>query len=113
MPRELLREGLINLVRDRWIYLRIINHPLLSNLYRDVPGKPRTPAYIPSANFAHALLDLVVLKASQLEPQFQPGAEQRWRLEDLRKAAQLCKAGGYSVGDALLPLIDSAQSDGN
>jgi hypothetical protein len=108
---EFLREGLINLIRDRWIYLRIINHPLVSSMYRDVPGKPRAPAYIPADNFAHAVIDIVLLKASQLDPAFQPGAEQRWKIEDLRKAAQLCKAGGYSIGDALLPLIDAAQND--
>src|SRR4029450_5740347 len=42
-----LREGLINIVRDRWLFLRLINHPLVSSLYRDVPGKPRTPSYSP------------------------------------------------------------------
>jgi len=108
---EFLREGLINLIRDRWIYLRIANHPLVSSMYRDVPGKPRTPAYIPAENFAHAVFDILLLKASQLDPAFQPGADQRWKIEDVRKAAQLCKAGGYSLGDALLPLIDAAQGD--
>ena len=91
---EFLREGMINLVRDRWIYLRIINHPLVSSLYRDVPGKPRTPSYIPAANFTQALLDIVLLKASQLDPQFKPGAQGRWKVEDLRTAAQMCKAAG-------------------
>jgi hypothetical protein len=108
---EFLREGMINLVRDRWIYLRIINHPLVSSMYRDVPGKPRTPAYIPAGSFAHALIDIMLLKASQLDPAFQPGADVHWKIEDLRKAAQLCKASGYSIGDAMLPLIDAAQSD--
>src|ERR1044071_3802073 len=82
---EFLREGLINLVRDRWIYLRIINHPLVSTLYRDVPGKPRTPSYIPAGNFAHAVIDIMLLKASQLDPAFKPGAQASWSLEDLRK----------------------------
>jgi hypothetical protein len=108
---EFLREGMINLVRDRWIYLRIINHPLVSSLYRDVPGKPRTPAYVPAGNFSNALIDIMLLKAAQLDPTFQPGAHERWTVDQLRKAAMLCKAGGYSIGDALLPLIDSAQND--
>jgi len=108
---EFLREGMINLVRDRWIYLRVINHPLVSSLYRDVPGKPRTPSYIPATNFANALLDIVLLKAAQLEPTLQAKSAERWSAAELRHAVQVCKAGGYSVGDALLPLIDAAQGD--
>ena len=108
---EFLREGMINLVRDRWIYLRVINHPLVSSLYRDVPGKPRTPSYIPATNFANALLDIMLLKAAQLEPALQPKSAERWSAAELRHAVQVCKAGGYSVGDALLPLIDAAQGD--
>ena len=108
---EFLREGMINLVRDRWIYLRVINHPLVSSLYRDVPGKPRTPSYIPATNFANALLDIMLLKAAQLEPALQPKSAERWSAAELRHAVQVCKAGGYSIGDALLPLIDAAQGD--
>jgi hypothetical protein len=108
---EFLREGMINIVRDRWIYLRIINHPLVASMYRDVPGKPRTPAYIPASNFAHALLDIVLLKASQLDPAFVQKVQGQWTAEDLRRAVMICKAGGYSVGDALLPLVDAAQGD--
>jgi hypothetical protein len=108
---EFLREGMINLVRDRWIYLRVINHPLVSSLYRDVPGKPRTPSYVPATSFANALLDIMLLKAAQLEPALQLQSAQRWSAAELRHAVQVCKAGGYSVGDALLPLIDAAQGD--
>jgi hypothetical protein len=58
-----LREGLINIVKDRWLFLRLINHPLVSSLYRDVPGRPRTPSYIPPSTIVNALLDIMVLKA--------------------------------------------------
>src|SRR5215212_2493073 len=108
---EFLREGMINLVRDRWIYLRVINHPLVSSLYRDVPGKPRTPSYIPATNFADALLDIVKLKAAQLEPGLQLKSAENPSAAELRHAVQVCKVAGYSVGDALLPLIDAAQED--
>ena len=65
---KFLREGLVNVVGDRWIYLRLINQPLISSLYRDVPGKPKTPSYIPAANFVDALLDTMLLKARQIDP---------------------------------------------
>src|SRR5512134_1903152 len=60
---KFLREGNINLVSDRWVYLRIINHPLVASMYRDLPGKPRTPSYIPPGNFVDATIDVVLLKA--------------------------------------------------
>ena len=102
-----LRAGLLNLLTDRWIYLRVVNHPLLASLYRDVPGKLRHPSYIPGDTFAQALFDVVVHKAAQIR-----GAPPPRRAElgtaDLREAARLCRACGFTVGEALLPLIDQA-----
>lgn len=104
-----LREGMINLLRDRWFYLRVINHPLVTSLYRNVPGKPRTPSYIPAKNFADTLLDVLVLKASELDADLkQKLATDGRSAKDVQAAARTCAAYGYTVGDALLPLIDSA-----
>jgi hypothetical protein len=108
---KFLREGLINIVGDRWIYLRMINHPLVSSLYRDLPGKPRTPSYIPAPNFVNALLDLVVLRAAQLDPDFVTEVNASQSFEDVRAAALKCKERGYTVGDAILPLLDAAQGN--
>ena len=108
---KFLREGLINIVSDRWIYLRMINHPLVSSLYRDLPGKPRTPSYIPAPNFVNALLDLVVLRARQLDSGFVSEVNQSQTFQDVRAAALKCKERGYTVGDAILPLLDAAQGD--
>jgi hypothetical protein len=121
---KFLREGVINLIRDRWIYLRVISHPLVATLYRDVPGKPRTPAYIPSANFANAVIDTVLLKASQLQKppaseadaahtpaavtSVEPG---RWTVAQLRAAALACRDAGYTIGDTLVSLVDASQGD--
>lgn len=108
---KFLREGVINLVSDRWIYLRIINHPLVASMYRDLPGKPRTPSYIPPGNFVDATIDVVLQKASLLDPAFAARLAQPRTFEDVRAAALKCKAFGYTIGDAILPLLESAQGD--
>ena len=106
-----LREGLINIVRDRWLFLRLINHPLVSSLYRDVPGKPRTPSYIPPSTIVNALLDIMVLKARQIDPAFAGGAPPTFTFDQVRAATLTCKRGGYQVADAILPLLDAAQGN--
>lgn len=108
---QFLREGLINIVRDRWLFLRVINHPLVSSMYRDVPGKPRTPSYIPPSNLVNALLDIVVLKARQIDPALAGTANQTLTFDQVRAATLKCKEGGYQVADAILPLLDAAQGN--
>lgn len=107
---KFLREGLINIVSDRWIYLRLINQPLISSLYRDVPGKPKTPSYIPATNFVDALFDTLLLKASQIDKDFDKDTNGS-TLEVIRAAALKCKESGYTVGDAILPLLNVAKDD--
>lgn len=106
-----LREGLINIVRDRWLFLRIINHPLVSSMYRDVPGKPRTPSYIPPGSLVSALLDIVVLKARQIDPAWGAASGSKLTFDQVRAATLTCKQSGYQVADAMLPLLDAAQGD--
>ena len=108
---KFLREGVVNVVGDRWIYLRLINQPLISSLYRDVPGKPKTPSYIPAANFVDALLDTMLSKARQIDPDFAPETEGLTTFRDVRTAVALCKAAGFTTGDAILPLLDAARGD--
>jgi hypothetical protein len=108
---KFLREGLVNLVADRWFYLRVINHPLVASMYRDLPGKPRTPSYIPPGNFVNAMIDVVLLKASQLDPDFVPHLAQPRTFGDVHAAALKCKAFGYTVGDAILPLLEASEGD--
>jgi hypothetical protein len=106
-----LREGLINIVRDRWLFLRLINHPLVSSMYRDVPGKPRTPSYIPPGSLVNALLDIIVLKARQIDPARAATTGQMLTFDEVRAAAFTCKQGGFQVADAILPLLDAAQGN--
>lgn len=108
---QFLREGLVNLVVDRWIYLRLINHPLVASLYRDVPGKPRTPSYVPPRSFADALVDVVLQRARLLNPAIPDPLVTPLSFADFRLAVATCKQHGYSIGGTLLPLLDAAQSD--
>jgi hypothetical protein len=106
-----LREGLLNAIMDRWMYLRITTHPVVWSLYRDVPGKPRPPSYIPAATFTTAAFETILLKAAQLEgagPGVTPAAP---TFERLREALVRCRAAGYYLADALLPLVDAAGGD--
>jgi hypothetical protein len=106
-----LREGLLNAIMDRWMYLRITTHPVVWSLYRDVPGKPRPPSYIPAATFTTAAFETILLKAAQLEgagPGVTPAAP---TFERLREALVRCRAAGYYLADALLPPVDAAGGD--
>jgi hypothetical protein len=103
-----LRVGLTRLIADRWVYLRIINHPMLATLFEDRPGKPRHPAYIPPRNFSAAIVDTELAKATQLDPALRSRGQPGLSVEQLRAAVAVVKSHGYSIGDALLPLVDAA-----
>jgi hypothetical protein len=106
-----LREGLLNAIMDRWMYLRITTHPLIWSLYRDVPGRPRPPSYIPGDAFSTAALETVLLKAAQLAGA-RPGATPASpTFDSVREALVQCRRAGYYLADALLPLVDAANGD--
>jgi hypothetical protein len=108
---KFLRQGLTNMLGDRGIYLRVINHPLVASLYRDLPGKPRHPSYIPSDHFASALMDVLQRTAGQIGNSAQSGQQPPLTLDNLRQALVMAQKHGYQVGGALLPLLDSADGD--
>lgn len=109
---EFLKLGLHNILTDRWIYLRVINHPIVATMYREQVGrKLRHPSYIPSKSFALALLEVIKRKAGQLQNPVEAGPDGRWSVADLKKAAAACEDYGYSVGGALVPLLDGANGN--
>jgi hypothetical protein len=103
-----LRLGLMSLLPDRWIYLRVVNHPLLASLYRDVPGRIKHPSYIPGETFAQALFDVVLHKAAQIRGVSPHTSDQPLRARDVLDAARVCRAAGFTVGESLLPLVEQA-----
>lgn len=106
-----LREGLLNAIMDRWMYLRITTHPVIWSLYRDVPGKPRPPSYIPGDAFSTAAIETVVLKAAQLAGAAPGAAPPVPTFDSVREAVVQCRRAGYYLADALLPLVDAANGD--
>jgi hypothetical protein len=103
-----LRLGLLSLLPDRWIYLRVVNHPLLSSLYRDVPGRIKHPSYIPGETFAQALFDVVLHKAAQIRNQPPHTSDRPLSARDMVEASRVCRAAGFTIGESLLPLVEQA-----
>jgi hypothetical protein len=106
-----MRRGLLRLVEDRWFYLRIINHPSLAASYRNVPGRPRPPSYVSSESFAMALVDVMIDKASKLDPASGLDPTVHPPQDTMIKAAKICANAGFATGYAVLPLIASAKSE--
>jgi hypothetical protein len=107
-----LREGLINILSDRWFYLRVINHPLVASHRRDTAGKPHNPSYLPSDVVAEALLDAMVKKADHLESgKATRSRKEPLKLTDIREAAETCRKHGYRVSRAILPLLEAQGDD--
>jgi len=106
-----MRRGLLRLVEDRWFYLRIINHPSLAASYRNVPGRPRPPSYVSPESFAMALVDVMIGKASKLDPASGLDPTTRPPQGALIKAAKICADAGFATGYAVLPLVANTQSE--
>jgi hypothetical protein len=99
---RLLRESLLQLIPDRWVYLRVLNHPMVCGLYRGRPGKGAPPSYIPGRNFANALVDILLLRQRQQGPT-------DLSLENLRRAVRAARDQDLSIGHALLPVVTQAE----
>jgi hypothetical protein len=109
---EILRKGMMQLLMDRWVYLHVINHPLVACMYRDNPGKrARPPAYIPNDVFAQAVIDIVLKKGERLGAAIVRMPGQPATFADVHTAAAICAQHRLGVGIALLPLLDTANYD--
>lgn len=100
---RLMREGLRSLVPDRWLYLRLINHPMVSGLYRGRPGKGSPPSYLPARNFTLALADTLLLRQ-----RLHGAGGETLSLSGLRQAVREAKLKDLHVGHALQPVVDGA-----
>jgi len=99
-----LRENLQSLLPDRWIYLRVINHPVVSGLYRDVPAKGVPPSYIPARNFAQALIDVLVSRHRSAD------AAPTYDIEEARAAVLDARSKDLAAGHALTPIFARAKT---
>jgi len=99
-----LRENLQSLLPDRWIYLRVINHPVVSGLYRGVPARGVPPSYIPSRNFAQALIDVLVSRHRTA------GTASTYDIDDARAAILDARNKDLAAGHALAPIFSRAKT---
>jgi hypothetical protein len=104
-----MRTGLRRLISDRWIYMALIRHPSVAALYREEAGRPKPPSYVPPESFATALLDVVLNKARSLEPATVVGADTDVTVQDYARAAEICGAHGYAIGNIVQPICVRAQ----
>lgn len=100
---KLLRDNLLSILPDRWVYQRVINHPLVACLYRGTPGQSALPSYIPPRSFANALLDVLMRRL-----QSDGGKPVKFDLNGVRKAVANAKEADLAVGHALAPLVARA-----
>jgi hypothetical protein len=107
---QFLRLGLQRLVADPAIYARILHHPLIGSLYRDQPAAGKPPSYIPSANFARALADVLLTRASATADST-VGSGGPPSVAELRAAIASPALAGSPVGIALRPMLDEAGDD--
>lgn len=104
---KLLQQALKNLVPDRWVYLRVINHPVVSGLYRKGPGQGRPPSYIPGPNIAQALLD-VLIRRQQLASNGKSKGSAVFDLKGAQAAVRDAKKEDLAIGHALSPMLERA-----
>jgi hypothetical protein len=104
---ELLREGLNSLITDRWVYLRTINHPNIVAFYREMPGKGPVPSYLPASAVAQALCDVLIRRHQMQLP---GGGQVVFNLNAIKAAVRNAKGRGGTLGQALLPLTEGADS---
>src|SRR5205809_669089 len=61
---KFLREGLLRLISDDAVFVRVLHHPLVGGLYRDRAARGKPPSYIEPANFALAFANVVVRRSN-------------------------------------------------
>ncbi len=115
---KMMHEGLSRLVPDRWVYLRLINHPMVSSLFRVRPGEGNPPSYLPARNFSIALIDTLFShqevsqqKSKAESPKLAKNGEFEQSNKDLKglnQAIAKAKDDDLSIGHALKIVIDAA-----
>jgi len=104
-----LREGLLRLLPDNALYLRLIHHPAIAGVYRGPVGQDHPPSYLDSRTFALSLADIVMTRAASV--QGTPASPQAKTFADLYAALVALKDRDLATARALLPILDRSQGD--
>lgn len=104
-----LRLGMQRLIGDDTIYGRVLDHPLISAMYRDQASHGKPPSYVEPSNFALAIADVLASRAAMPTDPVKP--REPLTFEVLRNALVAPVSGDSAIRPALLPIIDRAQGD--
>src|SRR5450432_1497076 len=117
-----LRYGLMRLLDDDAIYVRVLQHPLVNGVYRSRAARGKPPSYLDPTSFSMALVSVVLERAaaadkdidaqpSHIAPSIAALSEPTLTPTALRVALASLAAQRSSVALALLPIVD--RSNGN
>jgi len=123
-----LRLGMQRLINDDALFVRVLQHPLVGNLYPDRAVQGRPPSYVEPTNFALGLAAVMQRRAALLAPPapapVAPApadasatqaaaapANPPLTFASLREAAVQLAAQKSSTADSVLPILDKAEGD--
>jgi hypothetical protein len=103
-----LRLGLQRLISDEAVYNRVLHHPLIGSLYQERAVKGSPPSYVAPENFAMALADVLLVRASVRGAAAGSSSQPQLTVEALRSALESPPIVGSPIADALRPIVDRA-----
>ena len=106
---EFLRLGVMRLINDQAVFYRVLHHPLIGSLYRERAAQGKPPSYIEPKNFAIAIADVLIARASGT-----PSAHREpytLNVAALQAAIRSPVLASSPVSTALAPILDRAQGD--
>lgn len=113
-----LLQGIAQLVDDESVLHRLLQHPLIGALYREGAATGRPPSYIDPKFFALALTDVIARRKAAAEERSTTAdvADQQVSQRPLdgaalRLALEGLRAQRSPLANALLPIVDQAESD--
>jgi hypothetical protein len=113
---QFLRMGMQRLIGDDAIFVRVIQHPLVGNLYRDRAARGKPPSYVEPCNFALAFADIVLRRAggaSDATTDAMQAGPPPLTYDNLRAAVAKLRLQHSQAALAVLPIIESSKGDLN
>jgi len=109
-----LQMGMMRMLADEAVYVRVLQHPLIGGLYRDRAARGKPPAYVEPLHFAMAFANVVIRRAANAaskEDSSQPSVAPELNFANLRAAVCRLADQRSPIAYAALPIIDKANGD--
>jgi hypothetical protein len=112
MRGKWLRIGMMRLIDDNDVFVRVLQHPLVGGLYKDRAARGKPPSYLEPSSFALAVASVMVRRAALLAPaNANATSAPVLTFETLRNAASTLAAQKSSTADSVMPILDNANND--